>query len=92
MSDIRVIPAEYLIISSELESTRHSIRKMEAVLTKQGQIEPLQVKLYVKRPSDGVEIFCTYHQDTHAADIVMAARNLGWPTLLVSVQTGRYEY
>ena len=92
MSNIRVIPAHHVIVSSELETTRHTIRKMEAVLSKQGQIEPLQVKQYCIRPSDSVEIFCTYHQDTHAADIVMAARNLGWPTLLVSIQTGRYEY
>ena len=91
MSDIRVIPAHHVIVSSELETTRHTIRKMVSVLKTQGQIEPLQVKLYANR-SDGVEIFCTYHQDTHAADIVEAARSLGWPTLLVSVQTGKYEY
>jgi hypothetical protein len=69
----------------------NSIRKMEAVLRAQGQIEPLQVKPYCKL-QDGTQVYITYLQDVHGCDIVHAALNLGWPTILVSVQTGRYEY
>lgn len=54
------------------------VRKMQAVLEKQGQIEPLQVHPFEDK-------YITFPQDSHGADIVFAARNLGWDTLLVHV-------
>lgn len=41
---------------------------------------------------DGSVMYITYCQDAHGSDIVHAAMNLGWPTILVTVQTGRFEY
>jgi hypothetical protein len=59
------------------------IGKMRDVLTKQGQIEPLQVEQIG-------ESYYVFEQDTWGSDLVYAARSLGWPTLLISV-TKRYE-
>lgn len=59
------------------------IRKMRAVLERQGQIEPLQVYAFEDH-------FLVWHDDSHGSDIVFAARELGWSTLLI-VDTKRYE-
>lgn len=56
----------------------YSVRRMTAVLLKQGQIEPLQV-----RPT--VSGYATFAEDTHGNDILCAARTLGWPTVLITV-------
>lgn len=79
-----VVPAHLVIIASDAHQSRYSIRKMESVLQRQGQIEPLQVKHYATR-DDGVDVFITCDEDVHGADIVMAARNLAWSTLLITV-------
>lgn len=85
----RVVSSHLVIIATDAGVTRHTVRKMESVLNKQGQIEPLQVKHYATR-DDGVDVFITCDDDVHATDIVLAARNLGWPTLLVAV-VQKYE-
>ena len=68
----------------EHEPMEYYVNRMVKVLEKQGQIEPLQVKL----DSDGN--YVTFSQDAWGAEIVGAARKLGWPTLLIHV-TNRYE-
>ena len=85
----QIVESHHVIIASDAGSSRYTIRKMESVLSKQGQIEPLQVKHYATR-DDGVNVFITCDEDVHGADIVMAARNLAWPTLLITV-VARYE-
>lgn len=52
--------------------------KMKKVLQKQGQIEPLQVRAV----GGGYRAF---FQDPWGDEIIYAARELGWPTLLVLV-------
>jgi hypothetical protein len=76
----QIVPTPLVIYSSDIPS-EYSIRKME---NEQGQIEPLQVKQVG-------DAYLTFPQDAHAADIVVAARRLDWPTLLVAV-CDRYEY
>ena len=67
-----------------------TIRRMEDVLRKQGQIEPLQVKKHCLL-RDGTQVYMTFDQDVYGADIVNAARSLGWPTLLI-VEMEKYEH
>ena len=57
--------------------SRWEVNKMKAVLKRQGQIEPLQVK---KIPETG---YFTFHQDIWGAAIVQAAREMGWQSLLI---------
>ena len=74
------------------ESATHNtwfISKMKQVLLKQGQIEPLQVSVYLQ-VFGGEPVYRTFLEDPHGAEIVYAARALGWPTLLISVMK-RYE-
>ena len=59
------------------------VRKMKAVLMKQGQIEPLQVY----KLDDNYLVF---HDDPWGNEIIYAARELGWKTLLI-VEMKRYE-
>ena len=80
----KVVSIAQVIPSTDTHSSRLTTRKMESVLIKQGQIEPLQVKIY-STDDAGVVTYITYDDDVHAADIVKAARNLAWPTLLVTV-------
>ena len=74
----RVIPR-----SSRERTGFRSTRVMRDVLTRQGQIEPLQVT------QEG-EYFVPFACDVHADGIVYAALDLNWPTLLVVV-TDKYE-
>lgn len=62
-----------------------AVKKMKQTLIKQGQIEPLQVKSV----SDGVT-YRTFVQDAWGDEIVYAARELGWETILVHI-TNRFE-
>jgi hypothetical protein len=55
-----------------------STYKMKAVLEKQGQIEPLQV-----RPINGG--YRAFFQDPWGDEIIYAARELKWDTLLVLI-------
>lgn len=65
-------------------SSQSAVRKMKAVLASQGQIEPLQVHPYG-------EHFIVWHDDPWGNEIVYAARELGWDTLLIVV-TEKYEH
>lgn len=60
-----------------------AVRKMKEVLIKQGQIEPLQVHKIDKH-------YIVFHDDPWGNEIVYAARELGWKTLLI-VEMKRYE-
>lgn len=50
---------------------------MKATLLKQGQIEPLQVHKVG-------EHYVVFHDDAWGNEIVFAARELGWSTLLIT--------
>lgn len=88
MSHAQVVPIGRVIPSGQ--SSHVTITKMAHVLRKQGQIEPLQVAHYVTL-ENGDDIYITHCDDVHGYDIVMAAKALQWPTLLVVVNK-RYEY
>jgi hypothetical protein len=62
-----------------------SVRRMKRILEQQGQIEPLQVWL-----DEATGLWTTFKQDPWGAEIVEAAKQLGWQTLLV-VEMKRYE-
>jgi hypothetical protein len=66
------------------DTSRWNQRRMVEVLKRQGQIEPLQVQHYAPG------VYITFHDDPYGNDIVWAARELEWPTLLVVVMK-RYE-
>ncbi len=83
-----VIPS-HLVIPDRYPSV-YSIRLMEKTLKYQGQIEPLQVKFYRVNPETLRTEYMTHALDAWGAEICLAARNLGWPTLLIHI-TERYE-
>jgi hypothetical protein len=60
-----------------------AVKKTMEVLERQGQIEPLQVW-----EQDGAYVI--YGQEPYGAEILEAAKRLGWPTLLIVVMM-RYE-
>ena len=70
-------------VSTTAYAAQWEIRRMVAVLEKQGQIEPLQVHA----TNDG---YITFDNDVWGNAIVMAARALGWTTLLI-VLMPRYK-
>ena len=78
----QVVPINQVIPFSD--SSRYFIEKMKQVLLRQGQIEPLQVYALAE------DNFTCFVNDAHASDIVFAARELGWPTLLVDIRAA-YE-
>lgn len=78
----QIVPASLVIPLSD-SSSRYAVRKMKDVLLKQGQIEPLQVRAMDK-------YYIVWHDDPWGNEVVYAARELGWPTLLVVV-TNKYE-
>lgn len=84
MHEQKVVPIELVI---ECGSTSYGVRAMERTLQKQGQIEPLQVRLIPSLSEP--DKYMPYEQDTWGNEIVVAARHLGWKTLLVLV-TDRY--
>lgn len=79
-----VIPISQVMPDRDV--SRYAVRKMMDTLTKQGQIEPLQVALY----EPITPTYITFYNDSWGAEVVHAALQLGWPTLLVSV-TKKYE-
>jgi hypothetical protein len=79
-----VVPIEN-VLHEEENTSRFGVRRMMAVLEKQGQIEPLQVRI-----ASGVPQYRTFRQDTYGNEILMAARALGWPTILI-VEMKRFE-
>ena len=76
-----IVPIRQVIA---LNSSRYYIDKMKGVLERQGQIEPLQVR----KLDSG--LYMTFEQDAHGNDIVCAAQELGWPTLLI-VEMRRFD-
>lgn len=59
----------------------YGIKRMKAVLEKQGQIEPLQINPRTET---------THRQDVWGDDLWYAAKDLGWDTILI-VHTDRYQ-
>ena len=86
-----VVPIEKVVILNEYLRTDRYLKKMKDVLEKQGQIEPLQVQS-MKVFKDGLFQFCyvPFEEDVYAEDIILAARELKWPTLLI-VEMDKYE-
>jgi hypothetical protein len=77
----QILPIELVI--PRFPSSDWTVRKMKAVLNKQGQIEPLQVRRYE-------DAWTVFDQDPWGHEIIYAARELGWTTLLV-VEMLRYD-
>jgi hypothetical protein len=77
-----IVPIRQVIPIADV--SRYFINKMKETLQKQGQIEPLQVqKLEAGQ-------YITFDEDAHGNEIVCAAQELGWTTLLI-VEMKRYE-
>ena len=70
-------------------ASKREIWHMMDVLNKQGQIEPLQVKVYAPAMPGYEESYITHERDAWGNVIVLAAQRLNWPTLLILV-TERY--
>jgi hypothetical protein len=70
-------------ISTQTIPHPRAINKMKEVLTKQGQIEPLQVKVVGYKLKTHVE-------DAWGDEIVFAAIELGWSHIDIIINT-RYE-
>jgi hypothetical protein len=78
-----VVPIESISLHNGTNSKR-SVRTMMEVLKKQGQIEPLQVRKHI--PKSGPPFYTTFNEDVHGEDIVRAAQELEWPTILITVE------
>lgn len=59
-------------------SSAHAVRRMKAVLQRQGQIEPLQVRAHGDK-------FIPFAADAWGNEIIHAARELGWKDILIVV-------
>jgi len=77
-----IVPIRQVIPLADV--SRYHVKKMKAVLERQGQIEPLQVR----KLESG--LYMTFERDAHGSEIVCAAQELGWPTILI-VEMRRYE-
>lgn len=84
MANQEYVPPAEVLLGTQTRPTFYQIGKMVRVLKNQGQIEPLQVK---RRLDGKFEIF---PEDPWGPEIVLAARELGWPSLLVTVEA-RYQ-
>lgn len=71
------------VLEPEIKSA-WAIKKMVKVLEKQGQIEPLQVQ-----ECNG--LYSCFSHDLNGQEILLAAKYLEWPTILVCVME-KYEY
>jgi hypothetical protein len=78
-----VVPIEN-VIPYYPATSRRAVARMRAVLEIQGQIEPLQVR----RVTDNH--WCAFAADPWGAEIIQAAQELGWQTLLI-VEMAKYE-
>ena len=76
-----VIPIDKVVPLADTD--QHFIDKMKKVLKKQGQIEPLQVHSFEDK-------FIVFQDDAWGNEIVFAARQLGWGSLLVHI-TNKFE-
>jgi len=71
-----VVPIEQV---KPLHSDRvQSVKKVMAILDKQGQIEPMQVKVL------GPDSYTTFEHDPWSDTRILAAKQLGWKTLLIA--------
>tara|TARA_R110000868_G_scaffold345386_2_gene606494 strand:- start:195 stop:434 length:240 start_codon:yes stop_codon:yes gene_type:complete len=77
-----IVPIEQ-VISPDEEANQWEVPKMMQVLQKQGQIEPLQVKVY----HDGKYAVFPFNYDV---EILAAAKALGWKDILITI-VKRYE-
>lgn len=77
-------------ITPRRPESQWATRKMMQVLTKQGQIEPLQVTTRTTEADKFNIIYETFEQDAWGDDIVYAARALGWETIFISIMD-KYE-
>lgn len=73
----KVVSPSQVVISAITSAV--FVKRMAATLRKQGQIEPLQVKPYAPG------LYTTFDEDAWGNELVAAAQQLGWSTLLVSV-------
>jgi hypothetical protein len=78
----QVVPIDQVIPLSD-SSSPYAVIKMMRTLVKQGQIEPLQVHPYGGK-------YIVFQDDPWANEIIYAARQLGWPSLIIVVMK-RYE-
>jgi hypothetical protein len=78
-----VVKIDRVIPLADIAPSSYGIRKMKSVLLQQGQIEPLQVHKFD-------EHFIVFHDDPWGCEVVYAARELGWPTLLIA-EMKKYE-
>ena len=78
-----IAPIDLVVPLADVNPRSWHIKKMAKVLERQGQIEPLQVYKIV-------EHYFVFQDDPHGNDIVYAARQLGWPTLLI-VEMRKYD-
>jgi len=62
-------------------SSPWAVRKMKDTLTRQGQIEPLQVRKCGDK-------FTVFYNDPWGNEIIYAARDLGWDTLMIVEMKG----
>jgi hypothetical protein len=76
------VPIETVIPRPD-SSSLSAVSKVKATLVKQGQIEPLQVQWTGQH-------WTTFSQDPWGNEIIHAARELGWNTILI-VEMRRYE-
>ena len=77
-----VVPIDRVVPLGD-SSSRYAVQRVKAVLEKQGQIEPLQVYKFD-------EHYLVFHDDPWGNEIVYAARELGWTTLLIQ-EMEKYE-
>lgn len=78
-----VVPIDRIIYSKPYPNLSNwFVKKTAAVLTKQGQIEPLQV-------TEVNGMYRVHGEEPYGDEILKAAHLLGWPTLLIVV-TERY--
>jgi len=71
-----IVPIEQVTIAPKYRNEYYSTRTLRRILTNQGQIEPMVVDEYYQ---------CGYK--THDAERLIAAQQLEWATILITVMT-----
>jgi hypothetical protein len=72
------------VLYETVTPSRLDVKRMKGVLQRQGQIEPLQVREHWSG------LYCTFSKDPWGSAMLVAAQELGWRTLLITVMQ-RYE-
>jgi|SoiMethySBSTD1v2_1073268.scaffolds.fasta_scaffold1707905_2 hypothetical protein len=83
-----VVPIER-VRSAKTDVMQRDVDTMAKVLQRQGQIEPLQVQLYTG-PEMQRWTYETFLQDPWGSEILCAAYDLNWDTVLIVVME-RYQ-